>query len=377
MNFEFSDEQKHLGSEARRFLDAKSPTTAARAVLDGPQSYDAALWKGLGEMGFLGVVIPEQYGGLGLGYLELCVIAEEMGRAIAPVPFSSSVFLATEFLLAAGSDAQKATWLPKLASGEVIGTFAYVEGVGGVSPKSIQAQFAGGKISGAKVAVPDGDIADFAVVAVRTAAGQDERGVSLALVDLKAAGVARTVIDTIDPTRSHADISFEGAPAELLGAAGEGWRIISQVYDHAAILTAFEQIGGADRALEMARDYALERMAFGRPIGSFQAIKHMLADMYVSATLARSNGYYGAWALSTGAAELPEAAASSRVAATQAFQHCAKNNIQVHGGMGFTWAFDCHLFYRRSNLLALNLGSLSQWEDALIQRMRARNATAA
>ncbi|MGA0599450.1 acyl-CoA dehydrogenase family protein [Caulobacter sp. KR2-114] len=377
MNFEFSDDQKALKEQARRFLDAKAPTAAARAVLEGPQSYDAALWKGLAEMGFLGVVIPEEYGGLGLGYLELCVIAEEMGRAIAPVPFSSSVFLATEFLLAAGSDAQKAAWLPKLASGQAIGTFAQVEGLGGVSPKSIQARLDGGKLTGTKRAVADGDIADLAIVAVRTAPGQDERGLSLALVDLTGPGVTRTVIETIDPTRSHADIVFDGAPAELLGEAGEGWSLISKVFDHAAILTAFEQIGGADRALEMARDYALERMAFGRPIGSFQAVKHMLADMYVSATLARSNGYYGAWALSTGAPELAEAAASCRVAATQAFQHCAKNNIQVHGGMGFTWAFDCHLFYRRSNLLALNLGSLSQWEDALIQRMRARNAPAA
>jgi acyl-CoA dehydrogenase len=147
--------------------------------------------------------------------------------------------------------------------------------------------------------------------------------------------------------------------------------------DRAAILMAFEQLGGADRALEMARDYALERMAFGRQIGSFQAIKHMLADMYVSATLARSNAYYGAWALATGAAELPIAAATARVSATQAFQHCAKNNIQVHGGMGFTWAFDCHLFYRRSNALALSLGSLSAWEDLLIERMRGANAAAA
>jgi len=376
MNFEFSDEQKELKAQARRFLDAKCPTTAARAVLEGPQSYDAVLWKGLAEMGFLGVVIPEEYGGLGLGYLELCVLAEEMGRAIAPVPFSSSVFLATEFLLAAGSAAQKAAWLPRLASGEAIGTFAQIEGVGAVSPKAIQVRFEGGKITGTKRVVADGDIADFAVVAVRTASGQDARGVSLALVDLKGPGVTRTVVETIDPTRSHADIAFDGAPAELLGGAGEGWSLIAQVFDRAAVLTAFEQIGGADRALEMARDYALDRMAFGRPIGSFQAIKHMLADMYVSATLARSNGYYGAWALSTGAAELPEAAASSRVAATQAFQHCAKNNIQVHGGMGFTWAFDCHLFYRRSNLLALNLGSLSQWEEALIERMRARNTAA-
>ena len=148
-------------------------------------------------------------------------------------------------------------------------------------------------------------------------------------------------------------------PAEPLGAAGEGWSILTQVLDRAAVLMAFEQIGGADRALEMARDYALDRIAFGRPIGSFQAIKHMLADMYVSATLARSNCYYGAWALSTDAVGV---AGSRRLGADQrhqAFQHCAKNNIQVHGGMGFTWEFDCHLYYRRSNAAALALGSLS------------------
>jgi acyl-CoA dehydrogenase len=377
MDFEFSDEQKQLGAEARRFLQAKCPPAAVRAVLEGSQPYDAALWKGLGEMGFLGVVIPEQYGGLGLGYLELCVVAEELGRALAPVPFSSSVFLATEFLLAAGSEAQKGAWLPKLASGAAIGCFAFAESVGAVSPKNLQLAASGGKLTGTKLVVADGDIADFAIVAARTAPGSDARGVSLFLVDLAAPGVTRAAVDTIDPTRSHATLTFQDAPAEPLGPAGEGWRLVSEVFDRAAVLTAFEQIGGADRALEMARDYALERIAFGRQIGSFQAIKHMLADMYVSAALARSNGYYGAWALSTGAAELPEAAASARIAATQAFQHCAKNNIQVHGGMGFTWAFDCHLFYRRSNLLALNLGSLSQWQDALIQRMRERNVHAA
>ncbi len=179
---------------------------------------------------------------------------------------------------------------------------------------------------------------------------------------------------TLDPTRDHARLRFDGAPAEPLGVAGEGWRTIEAVQDRAAVLTAFEQVGGADRALEMARDYALERFAFGRQIGSFQAIKHMLADMYVSATLARSNAYWAAWALSTDAGELPEAAATARVSATQAFQHCAKNNIQVHGGMGFTWQFDCHLYYRRSNLLALSLGSLSTWEDKLVDRLRKKNA---
>jgi alkylation response protein AidB-like acyl-CoA dehydrogenase len=374
MNFEFSDDQKQLKEQARRFLEAKCSPAAVRAILEGPEPFDRELWKGLAEMGFLGVVIPEDYGGLGAGYLELCVVAEELGRVIAPVPFSSSVFLATEFLLLAGDEAQKRAWLPKLASGEAIGTFAFVEGNGPVTPKSIRTAAASGALTGTKAPVADGDIADFAIVAARTGVGNDERSISLFLVDLTGDGVAREAVNTIDPTRSHARISYTAAPAQPLGASGEGWSLIRQVFDRAAILTAFEQVGGADRALEMARDYALDRMAFGRPIGSFQAIKHMLADMYVSATLARSNGYYGAWALSTGAAELPEAAATARVSATQAFQHCAKNNIQVHGGMGFTWAFDCHLYYRRSNLLALNLGSLSQWEDLLISRLRAKNA---
>jgi acyl-CoA dehydrogenase len=369
MNFEFSPEQAQLRDQVRRFLEDKCGSAAVRAILEGSEPYDRALWKGLAEMGLLGINIPEEHGGLGLGYLELCVVAEELGRALAPVPFSSSVYLATEFLLAAGSEAQKAAWLPKLAAGEAIGTFAITEGIGQATPKTVRAQVTGGKLTGVKLPVADGDVADFAVVAA-----QGPEGLSLFLVDLAGAGVTRTPVETLDPTRSHARIAFSGAAAEPLGAPGEAWAIIEAVFDKAAVLTAFEQVGGADKALYLARDYALDRMAFGRPIGSFQAIKHMLADMYVSATLARSNCYYGAWALSTGSAELPEAAATARVSATQAFQHCARNDIQVHGGMGFTWAFDCHLYYRRSNLLALSLGSLSQWEDKLIDRLRAKNA---
>jgi len=374
MNLEFSDQQLQLKNEARRFLQDKCPPQAVRAILEGAAPFDRALWKSLGEMGFLGVVIPEAYGGMGAGYLELCVVAEEMGRVLAPVPFSSSVFLASEFLMLAGSPSQKRAYLPRLASGETIGTFAFVEGQGQVTPQAIRTTVTGDRLTGTKIPVPDGDVADFAVVAARTGTGADEQSISLFLVDLNTDGITRTTVDTVDPTRRHAQIDFANAAAEALGPSGEGWSIISRVFDRAAVLTAFEQVGGADRALEMGRDYALERMAFGRPIGSFQAVKHMLVDMYVQATLARSNAYYGAWALSTEAAELPQAAATARVSATQAFLHCAKNNIQVHGGMGFTWAFDCHLYYRRANLLALSLGGLSQWERLLISRLRRRNA---
>ncbi|MGY4475805.1 acyl-CoA dehydrogenase family protein [Bradyrhizobium sp. USDA 3364] len=374
MNFDFSDEQKQMRDEARKFLSEQCPPKAVREVLDGKAPYDKSLWKGLAEMGFLGVAIPEQFGGAGAGHLELCVIAEEMGRALAPVPFSSTVYLAAEAILIAGTDAQKQKWLPKIASGDVIGTLALFEGKGNPSPKAVQVTANGGVLNGVKKPVADGAIADFAVVAARTGSSGRESDISLFIVDLKAGGVDVKSLTNIDLTRGQAEITFKDAKAEPLGAAGEGWSVITQVLDRAAVLMAFEQVGGADRALEMGRDYALDRIAFGRPIGSFQAVKHMLADMYVSATLARSNCYYGAWALSTNAGELPEAAAAARISATQAFQHCAKNNIQVHGGMGFTWEFDCHMYYRRANAVALGLGSLSYWEDALIDRMRKKNA---
>jgi alkylation response protein AidB-like acyl-CoA dehydrogenase len=374
MNFDFSDEQKQLRDQARKFLTEKCPPKAVRAVLDGNAPYDRDLWKGLAEMGFLGVAIPEVYGGAGAGHLELCVIAEEMGRALAPVPFSSTVYLAAEALLLAGNQAQKQKWLPLIASGEAIGTLALFEGKGNPSPLAIRLSASGGSLNGTKKPVPDGTIADFAIVAARTGSSGRDTDVSLFLVEIKGEGVEARALTNVDPTRGQSEVIFRNCKAEPLGPANEGWSIVSQVLDRAAVLTGFEQVGGADRALEMGRDYALDRIAFGRPIGSFQAVKHMLADMYVSATLARSNCYYGAWALSTNASELPEAAAAARISATQAFQHCAKNNIQVHGGMGFTWEFDCHLYYRRANATALSLGSLSYWEDVLIDRMRKRNA---
>jgi alkylation response protein AidB-like acyl-CoA dehydrogenase len=374
MDFDFSDDQKLLKDEARKFFREHCPSSAVRQVLEGKHRHDPALWQRMAAMGWLGAAIPEQYGGQGAGYLMLCVIAEELGRALAPVPLSSSIYLAAELLLAGGTGSQKETYLPRLATGKIVGTLALTEGVGTPTPESIHTTAAGGKITGSKVPVPDGDSADFAIVVARSGSGASSATISLFLVDLHAKGVTRAPVDVVDPTRGHARIDFDGAAAEPLGPAGGGWPLLTRTMDRAAVLMAFEQLGGADRSLEMARDYALERVAFGRPIGGFQAVKHMLADMYVSATLARSNCYYGAWALETGAPELPIAAATARVSATQAFQHCAKNSIQVHGGMGFTWEADCHLYYRRSNLLALALGSLSSWEATLINRMRAGTA---
>ncbi len=367
MNFDFSADQKSLREQARKFLGEHASSTRVRRILEGAAPYDTDLWKGMGEMGWMGTAIPEAHGGAGFGYLELCVIAEELGRSLAPTPFSSTIYLAAEAILLAGSDAQKKRWLPRIAQGEAIGCFALAEGPQVTTPASLATRADGSRLSGTKVPVMDGDVADFAVVVASEGGGRAR----LFLVDLTGPGVTRSSVATVDPTRSHARIVLEDAAGEPLGAAGQGWPLVERLLDRAAVLVAFEQLGGAQAALDMARAYALGRFAFGRQIASFQAIKHKLADMYVGIELARSNAYYGAWALSKDAPELGVAAAAARVAASEAYYQAAKENIQVHGGMGFTWEFDCHLHYRRAKLTGLMLGSARRWKDLLVARLEA------
>ena len=367
MNFDFPDEMKEMREAARRFLRERCPPDVARRVLEANGSHDRELWREMARMGWAGASVPEEYGGSGLGHLAVCVLAEELGRVIAPVPFSPSVMLATEAILAYGSAAQKRRWLPGLASGEVVGTLAYAEAPGIADPRRLTAHVRGGRLSGAKRAVPDGDAADLAVVAVNGG-----EGAWLYLVDLAGPGVSRERAETFDPSRSHARIAFADAEAEPLAGADSAEQV-RRLLDRAAVMMAFEQVGGAEAALEMARDYALQRYAFGRPIGSFQAIKHKLAEVYIAVELARSNAYYGAWALHTDAAELPVAASVARIAACEAGWLAAKENIQTHGGMGFTWQFDCHLYYRRARLLGSALGSAREWKHRLVDMLKARN----
>ncbi len=371
MNFEFSEEQDMLREQAQGFLASNCPLSVVRKVLEGDEPFDAELWGKIVEMGWTATVIPEEYEGLGLSYLELCVIAEELGRALAPVPFSSSVYLATEALMVAGSDAQKQQYLPALAAGSKIGCLAVSEGPGQATASSLKVTASGGKLNGTKLPVADGDVADFVIVAANADAGD---GASLYLVDLSSAGITKKTLKTIDPSRNHTQLDFADVDAELMGNEGEGWSVIEQVYNKAAVLFAWEQVGGADTCLNMAKEYALGRFAFGRPIASFQAIKHKLANMYVKNTLARSNCYYGAWAISTDADELPVAAATARVSAIQAYYFASKENIQTHGGMGFTWEFDCQFPYRRSKLLATNIGSEATWQDKLISAIEKQRA---
>ena len=361
MDFDFSEDDMMVRDQTARLLADNCAPSVVRSVLDGQSTYAEPVWRGLAQMGLTGTAIPEALGGSGAGYLPLCLVAQEIGAALAPVPFSSSVYLASEALLKYGSLAQQQLWLPQLAAGSVSATIAVVESPHALTESSIAVAWDGATLNGTKLLVPDGELVDLAVVVAR---GTD--GVSLCLADLRDNGVERSPIETVDPTRNSATLTFTNTTAELLGESGQGWAELDAVQDRAAVLFSFEQLGGAQRALDMAVAYSQERFAFGRAIGSFQALKHMMADMYVALKLAESNCYYAAWALASDSAELPLAAATARVSATQAYQLCARDNIQVHGGMGFTWEFDCHLYYRRSNYLALQLGGLADWEDKLI-----------
>ena len=371
MNFEFSEEQHLLREQARGFLKEHCAPAVVRKVLDGDQDWDSGLWQRVAEMGWTATVIPESYGGLGLSYYELAILAEEMGRAVAPLPFSSSIYLAAEAINRFGTEAQKSTWLPKLASGECVGTLAVSEKPGRVAIEQLDSRRDGYSLTGRKHPVPDATIADLAVVLARSA-----EGLELCLAPMKSAGVSVEAIQMLDMSRGHGAVVFEGADTERLGERAITPAEWERLLDGAAVLFAWEQLGVAESALEQARDYALQRYAFGRPIGSYQAIKHKLAQMYVKNTLARSNAYFGVWALAEEDAGLPLAAASARVAAIKAATYAAEENIQTHGGMGFTWEFDCHFYYRRAKLLSLVIGSEGIWQDRLVAALTAQPVAA-
>ncbi len=364
MNFQFSDEAEALRDQARRFLEAKSSRAAVRAVMNAGSGTDTALWSEIVALGWTALRIPEEHGGLGLSVLELCVLAEEAGRALAPVPFTSSVLLATEALLLAGTEAQKAKWLPKLADGSAIGAVALAEGSAAPGTRS-NIITSGGTISGSKAPVPDAAVADFLIVSA---------GDGLHLVETGAASVTITPVESIDLVRNSSRVEFANAPAEPMSG---GRTALDQFIQSAAVLLAFEGLGGADSAMEMAVAYAKDRVAFGRKIGGYQAVKHRAAEMYIKNQLARSHAYYGAWALLTGSAELAQASAGARVAALDAYQFAAEENVQLHGGIGFTWESDCQFFYRRARLLSATLGSKTYWADRLVGSLKQRNSALA
>ena len=363
MNFGFTAEQDLLRDQARGFFTNVCGLESARSALDGDAEFDEELWHKVAGQGYPATVIPPEYGGLGLSYVELGVIAEELGRVLAPIPFSSSVYLATEALLLAGSSEQKRRWLPKLVSGEAIGTLAVNEGAGRISENAIKTGVTNQRLSGCKSPVVDGSVAHFAVVLSNQ---------GLRLLDLGQNETSVAVLPTLDPSRNHASYEFRDALSEPLGAPEDGWKLYQRVLDRAAVLYAWEQVGGAEAALEMATEYAKGRFAFGRPIAGYQAIKHKAAQMHVKNTLAKSNCYYATWALDAGSSELPLAAAAARVSACRAFSYSAEENLHIHGGVGFTWEYDCHLYYRRAKQLALTAGSIGYWQDRLVSALEAQ-----
>jgi alkylation response protein AidB-like acyl-CoA dehydrogenase len=372
MDFFFTDEQLELRATVRGFLASKSAGEAVRQLMATSAGYDPAVWRQMSEqLGLVGLAVPEEYGGAGFGYVELGIVFEEMGRALLCAPYLSTVALAIEALLRCTDEAARKDLLPGLATGTTIGTLALLEQPGRWDEASVQmrarrsgAKGSGWVLDGGKRHVLDGHIADLIMVGARTPAG-----VGLFAVDGAAPGLRRVPVPTLDQTRKQAHLEFTGTPARLIGDEADGWPVLRRVLDTAAILLAAEQVGGASRAVEMAAGYAGMRVQFGRPIGSFQAIKHMCADMLTEAEAARSAAYYGLWALAADSEDVPLAASLAKVYCSAAYSKIAGDLIQVHGGIGFTWEHPAHLYFKRAKTCEAMFGTPAYHRDLLTLRL--------
>jgi alkylation response protein AidB-like acyl-CoA dehydrogenase len=369
VNFAFSEEQEELRKSVRRFLEDKSSSAEVRRLMETDDGYDPAVWSQMGQqLGLQGLAIPEEYGGSGYSYVELVVVLEEMGRALLTAPYFATVALAANALLASGDDAAKKEHLPGIAAGETIATVALTESSGRWDEEGVTLEAAKGgdgyTLSGEKMFVIDGHIANLILVAARTSAG-----VSLFAVEGDAAGLTRTPLSTMDQTRKQAKLTFDNTPAKLIGTEGEGWATLAKTLDLAAVALAAEQVGGAQKVLEMSVQYAKDRVQFGRPIGSFQAIKHKCADMLLEVESAKSAAYYAGWAAAEDNEELPVVASLAKAYCSDAYFHAAAENIQIHGGIGFTWEHDAHLYFKRAKSSELMLGDPTYHRELLAQRI--------
>ncbi|MFM2070695.1 MAG: hypothetical protein RLZZ623_958 [Actinomycetota bacterium] len=369
MNFAFTEEQDELRKTVRGFLDAKSPEAAVREQMETENGFDPAVWAQMGEqMGLQGLIVPEEFGGSGYGYVELGIVLEEMGRSLLCAPFFSTVVLAANTLIHSGDAAAQAAHLPGIASGETIATLAFTEPSGKWDEAGITmpatAAGDGYTLTGTKMFVIDGHTASLIIVAARTA-----NGVSLFTVDGGAAGLTRTALSTMDQTRKQAKLEFANTPATLIGTEGAGWSVLSTVLDLAAVGLAAEQVGGAQKVLDMAVEYAKVRVQFGRPIGSFQAIKHKCADMLLEVESAKSAAYYGMWCASEMNDELPSVASLAKAYCSEAYFHATAENIQIHGGIGFTWEHPAHLYFKRAKSSELLFGDPTYHRELLAQRI--------
>jgi alkylation response protein AidB-like acyl-CoA dehydrogenase len=374
VNFAFSDEQEQLRDAVRRFLEAKSPSSEVRRLMETDEGYDPAVWDQMAnELGLQSLHIPEEYGGQGFTFLELGIVMEEMGRVLLCAPFFSSVVLAAGAIMNAGTPDQQAKLLPGIASGETIATLAFTEPKGTWDADGIEMVASGSgdsyTLSGTKMFVIDGHVADLVVVAARLDGTSGEDGIAFFTVDAGASGLTRTALATMDQTRKQAKLEFENVAAAPLGEPGAGWPALAKTLDQAAAMSANEMVGGAQTALDMAVEYAKVRVQFGRPIGSFQAIKHKCADMLLEVESGKSAAYYAAWAAADDNEELPVAASLAKAYCSDAYFHTTAENIQIHGGIGFTWEHDAHLYFKRAKSSQLLLGDPTYHRELLAQRI--------
>src|SRR5262245_52129766 len=376
MDFGFSQEQELLRQTARTFLEKECPSGFVRRMMDDPAGTTDEFWGKLAELGWLGLIYPEAQGGVGLGLVDLTVVLEEMGRAVMPGPFFSTVLLGGLAIREAGSDAQKAEWLSRIATGEVRATLALLEESARWDAAGVDVSAKPGKapgsfvLSATKLFLPDRHTADLLVVTARTARPTKEdraHGVTLCLVPVDRKRVVTTHLPTMDQTRKLAEVALqrvEVGPDAVLGPLHQGWPVVSRVLDRAAVALCAEMCGGAQKVLELSTEYAKVRVAFGRPIGAYQAVKHKCADMLVAVENAKSITYYAAWAADQDAPDAALAASMAKAFVSDAYRKVAGDGIQVHGGIGFTWEHDLHLYFKRAK------GSEVAFGDATLHRER-------
>jgi alkylation response protein AidB-like acyl-CoA dehydrogenase len=362
--FIFSDEQEELRRGLRRFLEDRSPLREVRRLMETPAGYDPAVWEQMArELGLQGLTVPVEYGGAGFGPVEQLIVLEEMGRALLCTPYFATAVLAVQALRASGDEVAQRDLLPGIADGTTIATLAVPEDDGGWTTDRLEtsARRTGDAwaLHGRKSFVLDGTIADRVLVVART-----DVGPSLFVIESDAPGLTRRPLETLDMTRKQAELVMDGVPARLVGGEGDAAGIVERTAMVAAVALAAEQVGGAQRCLEMSVDYAKLRVQFGRPIGTFQAIKHKCADMLLAVESAKSAAYYAAWAAADGSAELPLVANLAKALCSETYLQVATENIQVHGGIGFTWEHDAHLYFRRAKSAEVMLGSPTDHREA-------------
>jgi alkylation response protein AidB-like acyl-CoA dehydrogenase len=376
MDIGFTEEQELLRASARRFLENECPSAFVRQRMAEPAAMTDVFWQKLAEQGWFGILYPEEAGGSGLGLVDMTVLMEEMGRAVMPGPFFSTVLLGGAAILEVGSQDQRQEWLPRIAEGSAKVSLAWTEPNARWDAVGIVAaarETAGGFVlSGTKLFVPDAHLSDALVVAARTRDGSTmEDGVSLFLVPKDAAGLAITLLPTIDETRKLCEVRLDNvaiAAAALLGEKHDGWPALARVLDRATVALCAEMCGGAQQVLDMTTDYAKIRVAFGKPIGSYQGVKHRAADMLVDVENAKSLTYYAAWTIDEGLAEAPLAVSMAKAYTSDAYRKVAGAGIQLHGGIGFTWEHDLQLYFKRAKASEVAFGDAT-WHRERVARL--------